>query len=175
MKKILLSVIVGVMLLASVGFVFAVKPSNAGTCVLANEDTVDRGFDEFGYNRCAHQFVGTCLSWHMGKFLSTEEQANVYCGIWADDKLKMKWNEEWDRGNAEDWLAPPYDAWLDNQWNGAAPGGSGEVWHYKIKWIADPENSQYPIWGQFETVMDQGTSEGEHFWLAHVTPTGYGA
>jgi hypothetical protein len=56
--------------------------------------------------------------------------------------------------------------------NGAVPGGSGEVWHYKIKWVG-PElegspcwvEGGYPIWGQFEVIMDHGTMGGEHMWF----------
>jgi len=46
------------------------------------------------------------------------------------------------------------DAWCTNEWNGAFPGGSGEVWHYKIIWVEpELENSLYwreggySIWG----------------------------
>lgn len=93
----------------------------------------------------------------------------------------MKWNAEWDRGKAEGWKNGPYDAWENNEWNGKVPGGSGEVWHYKIKWVGNcnadknliPEGG-YCIWGQFATIMDQGTADGEHFWFAHGVPTGYG-
>ena len=142
-----------------------------------------KGFDEFGYNKQARNFVGTCLSWHMGKFSSTEDQATAYCGDYSNDKLKMKWNAEWDRGNAEGWSDPNgYDAWEDNQWNGMFPGGSGETWHYKIKWIGPcgaygtpTTNGGYCIWGQFEVTMSHGTFEGQHFWDAHATPSGYGS
>jgi len=32
----------------------------------------------------------------------------------------------------------------------------------------------YPIWGQFEVIMDHGTAGGEHFWYALATPCGLG-
>ncbi len=91
----------------------------------------------------------------------------------------MKWNAEWDRGNAENWLNPPYRAWENNEWNGKVPGGSGSVWHYKIVWVgpctegATLANGGYCIWGQFAVIMDQGTSEGVHY-IAHGIPSGYG-
>ncbi len=92
----------------------------------------------------------------------------------------MKWNSEWDRGNEEGWSNPPYDAWENNEWNGQVDGGSGEVWHYKIKWVGtELENSDrwedggYAIWGQFEVIMSQGTADG-HFWDCHAIATGYG-
>lgn len=143
---------------------------------------IQAGFDEFGYNDTARNFVGTCKGWHMGKFASTEADAEAYCGIYTNDKLVMKWNAEWDRGNAEGWTDPDgYDAWMNNEWNGKKDG-SGEVWHYKIVWVGDyvqdpsvlPEGS-YGIWGQFAVLMDQGTAGGEHFWLTHGIPSGYGA
>ncbi len=147
-----------------------------------------RGFDEFGYNNNARNFVGTCRSWHMGKFNSNTAQAEVYCGVYSDDHLVMKWNAEWDRGNDEGWANPPYNAWTDNQWNGQA-AGSGEVWHYKIAWDAGcaagiaPENAQkgdgYCLWGPFAMLMSQGTIPGaehqEHIWDVLLKPAGYGA
>lgn len=128
-----------------------------------------------GYNWKANVFVGTGMQWCMQKF-DNEAWCTSYLGPYADDKLKMKWNAEWNRGNDKGWDNPPYDAWLDNQWNGMFSGGSGEVWHYKIKWVPDPENSEYPIWGQFETLMDHGTVKHVgHEWWGHVIPSGYGS
>jgi len=89
-----------------------------------------KGFDEFGYNDTARIFNGTGESWSLAKGLPAD-----YLGIYAPDKLIMKWNAEWDRGNAENWLNPPYAAWENNEWNGKVPGGSGAVWHYKIVWV----------------------------------------
>ena len=142
------------------------------------------GFDEYGYNTKARNFVGTCVSWGMGKYGWTETQAEAWCGIYANDKLVMKWNAEWDRGNDENWSNPPYDAWCDNKWNGMA-GGSGETWYYMNRWVGDcvnhpellPEGS-YCIWGQFEVTLSHGTYpvEGhvEHLWDAHAIPAGVG-
>lgn len=181
MKKIMITLFVISMLAVSVGFVFAAKPDNVGTCILANNDVVATGFDEYGYNRCAHQFVGTGMSWCMGKF-GNAAWCEANYGPWGDDKLKMKWNAEWDRGNVEDWNDGPYDAYLDNQWNGMVPSGSGETWHYMIKWIdgCGPDESPtndggYCIWGQFEVIMSHGTVGGEHIWDTHAIPSGYGA
>lgn len=145
-------------LLASVGFVVA------------------KGFDEFGYNRDARVFVGTGSSWCEagGSFPNC-------LGIYSNDKLKMKWNAEWDRGNAEGWTDSNYDAWLDNNWNGQVPSGSGETWQYKIKWDEGCRDNNIPstdggycIWGQFEVILSHGTVANEHFWDAHAIPTGFG-
>lgn len=134
------------------------------------------GFDEFGYNDNARIFNGA----------ADGVDRNLDGTVWGDatygvDHLNMKWNAEWDRGNDEGWANPPYEAHLDNKWNGAVPGGSGENWIYKIIWVGtELEESPYwreggyPIWGQFEVIMSQGTVAGEHFWDAHAIPTGYG-
>jgi hypothetical protein len=138
------------------------------------------GFDQYGYNRQARIFNGTGSSWCLARGAA----ANCL-GIYSPDKLVMKWNAEWDRGNAEDWLYPPYDAWENNEWNGNAAGGSGAVWHYKIVWVGDCDTDPslvpaggYCIWGQFATIMDQGIDPSYgpgHLWFAHANPTGYGS
>jgi hypothetical protein len=166
MKKIIFGAILSVFALAVVVVpAFAVKPA-------------DKGFNENGYNYNARIFVGA----------ADGVDKNLDETVWGDptyanDKLVMKWNAEWDRGNAEGWTDPEgYDAWENNEWNGAVPGGSGEVWHYKIKWVgSDLADSPrwveggYAVWGQFEVIMDHGTTGGEHVWYAHGIPTGYRA
>ena len=147
------------------------------------------GFDEFGYNNTARVFVGTYESWFMGKYGYTHEAAEVAGGIYAHDQIVMKWNAEWDRGNDELWANGPYAAWTTNEWNGKVGreweggkvAGSGEVWHYKIVWVGSKlEASPYwreggwPIWGQFEVIMDQGTAPGEHISYALAKPNGMG-
>lgn len=138
------------------------------------------GFDNYGYNDIARIFNGTGESWSLEKGLPAD-----YLGAYAKDKLVMKWNAEWDRGNAENWTNGPYDAWENNEWNGMVSGGSGAVWKYKIVWVGDynadpsliPEGG-YGIWGQFAVLMDQGKDPSYgpgHLWFAHAKPTGYGA
>jgi hypothetical protein len=80
------------------------------------------GFDEYGYNRKARIFVGTGMSWCMGK-VGDQAWCENYLGIYANDKLVMKWNAEWDRGNAENWANGPYGAWTDNEWKGSGRFG----------------------------------------------------
>jgi len=158
MKKLVLVVVVFVFLFAAVRTAFAT------------------GFDEFGYNYNARIFVGRADG--VDRVLDGKLWGDP---TYANDLVVMKWNAEWDRGNAEDWKNPPYAAWTDNEWNGAVPGGSGEVWHYKIIWVgSELENSPYwrdggyPIWGQFEVIMDQGTFDAEHIWSTHAIPCSYG-
>ncbi len=62
---------------------------------------VGAGFDEFGYNRTTRNFVGTGSQWCLSKFLPEN-----CLGIYSPDKLVMKWNAEWGRGNAEGWTDP---------------------------------------------------------------------
>jgi hypothetical protein len=133
------------------------------------------GFDQFGYNYKARVFVGAADG--VDKTLDGTVWGNP---TYANDHLVMKWNAEWDRGNAENWSNPPYQAWEDNEWNGKKDG-SGEVWHYKIVWVGSALESSpywkaggYPVWGQFEVLMDQGTDATGHFWFARGVPNGYG-
>lgn len=138
------------------------------------------GFNQYGYNYTARLFNGTGESWSLAKGLPAD-----YLGIYSPDKLVMKWNAEWDRGNAESWLNPPYGAWENNEWNGKVADGSGEVWHYKIVWVGDYgtdssliSDGGYGIWSQFEVIMDQGVDPNVgpgHLWFAHANPAGYGA
>ena len=118
------------------------------------------GFDEFGYNDGARIFNGTGESWSLAKGLPAD-----YLGDYAKDKLIMKWNAEWDRGNSEGWTdLNGYDAWLNNEWNGKVRGGSGETEIVKIKWVGaevceekSAADGGYCIWGQFEVLMDHYT------------------
>jgi len=134
------------------------------------------GFDEFGYNYQARVFVGKADG--VDRVL---DEAVWGDPTYANDMLVMKWSKAWDDARFRDasWTR---DAWCTNEWNGAVPGGSGEVWHYKIIWVG-PEleassywvKGGYAIWGQFETIMDHGTIVGEgHTWYAHATPSGLG-
>ena len=136
------------------------------------------GFDQYGYNRTARVFQGPASGWCLAR------GAPADClGIYSNDNLVMKWNAEWDRGNATHWLAGPYRAYLDNEWNGNVPGGSGWTEHFKAVWIGGNcgadytllPNGGYCIWGQFEAIFDRGMDPSHSPWiLAHATPAGYG-
>jgi hypothetical protein len=134
------------------------------------------GFDEFGYNYNARVFVGRADG--IDRTLDGKAWGDP---TYANDHLVMKWSKAWDdaRFNGAPWKP---DAWTDNEWNGMVPSGSGEVWHYKIIWVGpELQNSSYwreggyPIWGEFEVIMDHGVVPGEHFWYALAAPCGYGA
>lgn len=133
------------------------------------------GFDEFGYNYQARLFNGKADG--VDRVLDGTVWGD---STYANDHLVMKWSKAWDdaRFNGAPWTP---DAWEDNEWNGAVPGGSGEVWHYKIIWVdSDLESSQYwqpggyAIWGEFEVIMDQGVAAGAHIWFTHAVPNGLG-
>ncbi|MGB9673968.1 MAG: hypothetical protein ACPL3P_07500, partial [Anaerolineales bacterium] len=105
------------------------------------------GFDEFGYNYTARIFVGQADG--VDRVLDGQMWGDP---TYASDHLVMKWSKAWAdaRFNGAPWTC---DAWEDNEWNGAVPGGSGEVWHYKIVWVGTGlKNSPcwreggYPVW-----------------------------
>lgn len=145
------------------------------------------GFDQFGYNYRAKNFVGTGSEWCQGKLGMSPNDCDAYMDPYHNDRLKMKWSQAWDdaifgpNGVREDGDELPWTsgAWTDNQWNGMKDG-SGEVWHFKIKWVGTCPNGELGpnggdcIWGQFETLMDHGTFDGEHSWYGHAIPAGYG-
>ena len=136
------------------------------------------GFDEFGYNYQARTFVGKADG--VDRVLDGKVWGDP---TYANDHLVMKWSKGWDdaRFHGKPWTP---DAWEDNEWNGRCPGGSGQVWHYKIIWVGpELENSLYwreggySIWGQFEVIMDQGSDPNmgpRHIWYAHAIPNGFG-
>lgn len=151
--------------------------SKGGTCVLANNTIATTGFDMLGYNRCAGLFNGPA-----------DGVDGVLDGkLWginpgyANDHLVMKWNAAWDVCNANHSPVNCAGAWINNEWNGKVPGGSGERWVYKIKWVGlcGAEGTPTPdggscIWGEYEVVFSQGTVGNQHFWEIHAKPTGYG-
>lgn len=157
----------------------ATLAAKGGTCTLANGNVASTGFDAYGYNRCAHIFNG---SWG-GYCTEPKRNAEPDCyGVLRTTKLIMKWNEEWDRGNAEKWLKPPYAAYLDNEIRGNYLDGTPFSEHFKTRWDAGCVSSRGTvsgnggscIWGRFEVLMDHGKEAGEHLWWAKLTPAGYG-
>jgi hypothetical protein len=152
------------------------------TLLVATPALGQSGFDQYGYNDTARVFVGTAWDWGYARGW-VDDEITAYFGPYVNDKIVMKWNAEWDRGNNENWDNPPYKAWTNNEWNGMN-GGSGAVWHYKIVWVgdynADPSvipDGAYGIWGEFAVIMDQGIDpniEPGHIWFSHASPAGYG-
>src|SRR3989304_316073 len=100
------------------------------------------GFDEFGYNYNARVFVGPA-----------DGVDRVLDGmVWGDptyanDHLVMKWSKAWDdaRFHGGPWTP---DAWVNNEWNGNVPGGSGESEIVKIKWVGLPCDETNENWSE---------------------------
>lgn len=168
MKKFILSLSVVGLLLG----VLAI-PALAGEISLSNQG--NGGFDQFGYNYQARIFVGKADG--VDRVLDGKVWGDP---AYASDHLVMKWSKAWDdaRFNGAPWTS---DAWTTNEWSGMAPDGSQSVWHYKIIWVgASLQNSPYwrpggyPIWGEFEVIMDQGQDQSGHAWYALATPNGLG-
>lgn len=166
MKKTILALFVASVLLLSAAAVFAA------------------GNGWSGYNYNARVFVGTGEQYCMQKYdgnSAGQDSCKNYLKGYLNDKITMKWNEAWDTCND---VGDCTGAWTDNEWNGKFPGGSGEVWHYKIQWVdysCGADGTQLPdggycIWGNYEVLMSHGTVGGEHIWEAngHAIPTGYG-
>lgn len=135
------------------------------------------GFDQYGYNYDARLFVGDVSGWCAQKNLASDCQGTNY----TNDHLVMKWSKSWDDARFHGAVWTP-EAWISNEYNGRSPGGSGEVWHYKMIWVGPTlETSQYwrdggyPIWGEFEVIMDQGSNNEGHVWGTHAIPNGYGS
>ncbi len=155
MKKILLSIL-------------AVMVLTAGTAFAVGNGWI-------GYHK-NNIFVGTGQQWCDQKYPAWPGCYD-YLGASVNDKITMKWNEAWDECNAG---GDCEGAWTDNEWNGKLKGGSGYVWHYKIKWIGSCNEGEtlpdggYCIWGSYEVLMDQGAGPNGHEWVAKATPNGYG-
>ena len=173
MKR-LIAIVVAVVLLLAVAVpapVMADKPA-------------DKGFDEYGYNYQARLFNG--LADGVDRVLDGTVWGDP---TYANDHLVMKWSKGWDDArfgpdgirDSGDELPWGPGAWEDNEWNGMVPGGSQEVWHYKIIWVGSEletsaywRDGGYPVWGEFEVILSQGVMDGEHIWETHATPSGYG-
>ena len=142
--------------------------------ILATTPADAGGFNQFGYNYGARIFSGPADG------VDRTLDGKVYGDpTYAKDHLVMKWSQAWDDarfGNAP-WTT---DAWLNNEWNGNVPGGSGWTELVKIVWVGDCSGPNfrpggYCLWGEFEAISDHGTDPTHsHLWYAHATPTGYG-
>ena len=176
MKRLLIGLIIVAFLMASVGTVMA-KPA--------------------GYNWKAKVFVGTGMQYceqRLEEFNKAACEAAIEED--ADDHLVMKWSKAWHmavfgpdniRGGSDtlswsDAVDQYGSAWVNNQWNGMVPDGSGGSYHSKIVWIGTPCNEENPnwrdggecIWGQMEIIHKQGKDSSGHWWGPHGIPSGYG-
>lgn len=135
------------------------------------------GFDQFGYNYAAMIFVGNADG--VDRTLDGMVWGDP---TYANDHLVMKWNKAWDdaRFNGAPWTCA---AWVDNEWNGRLPSGTGWTEHTKIIYVGPALSASncwheggFPIWGSFEILMDQGLdpSTNSHVWYTLANSPGYG-
>lgn len=122
------------------------------SCGPGNGENVG-GFDELGYNETANIYVG------VADCVDGTADSTVYGDpTYANDLLIMKSSESWPDSTDS-------STWLNNNWNGQKPGGSGENWHYKIDantgCIATDGSC---IWNDYELIQSHGTSGGVHIW-----------
>ena len=175
----------------SVAAVSSSMSAKGGNCTIPGKGVVPTGFDEFGYNRCAGNFVGLLGGWCadygrgwdcLGLNSAGVADFKVY-NSYAKDHLVMKWNAAWDACNADYTPENCAGAWTDNQFNGMLPGGSRTTEHVKIVWIGGDCGADYTkladggycVWNAYEALMDQGKGDdGVRYMLAHAAPSGYG-
>ncbi len=134
------------------------------------------GFDQYGYNYQSRLFVGA----------ADGVDRTLDGTVWGDptyarDHLVMKWSKAWDDARFHNavWTC---NAWIDNEWNGMVPGGSGFTEHTKIVWVGSTLSASacwrdggVSIWGDFEIIFDQGQDPNlGHQWYTHAVPSGYG-
>lgn len=131
-------------------------------------NTVQVGYDQWGYNYQAHMFNGLAVNYTRPSTPATE-------GL---DNLIMKWSDEWisnldcnndsklDRGlNKETGTADGVSkGWLTNHYEGDYEGTDGELHHYtyfcKIVWVGPaPSGGTDPwagkrIWGVYAIIEE---------------------
>ena len=181
-------VIIG--LLVSTMGAAAAQPSSCatiadGTIQDSAGNTVQLGYDQFGYNYQAHMFNGTYDS-------SDRTLDGTYwgdnTGEYADDSLIMKWSDAWlanvdcngdgklDRGlGTEGYTTNTSRGWLTNQNVGDYTLG-GAVQHYtyfaKIVWVGAGGS----LWGEYQIILEvlNDPAAGDHGVGTKVGAPGFG-
>lgn len=125
-------------------------------------NTVVLGFDQFGYNYQAHQFVGTYDS-------SDRVLDGKYWGSavdYADDMLMMKWSDDWlasvdcngdgllDRGLVNGVVGGVSLGWLTNHVNGDYIDTNGVAQHYTDFTKIGYTGPGGGLWGVYTILMD---------------------
>lgn len=179
MKK-LLVLLIGLMLVMSVGLVMAKGPGGKG-----DGDYVTNGYDLWGYNYGANMFNGMYCDYQRGGSFKTSCEAGPY----SNDYLKMKWSDEWMTTKCgPDAQGRPTQrgcdvktcectgssgvpgAWLTNHisWYDA----DGKKYEYFTKIVYNPDNcpAEYKIWGPYCIIQEvEGGLLGNY-----VKPVGLG-
>jgi hypothetical protein len=174
MDKLSVVVVVLLVIVASLGFVFATKDvlSKSFSCtkiksgeLLASDGSViETGYDKWGYNYQAHMFNG--------KYCDAYRDA-AWCQQYKDDNLRMNWNDDWLANSDCDgdglldrhYWHPTYigsGAWLTNHQNGEYVQ-DGEIcrWNYFVKIVAVPTDAENVdgVW-----YLADGTELGPVIW-----------
>ena len=167
----------------------------AGVLQTSDGDTIQTGYDQWGYNYQAMMFNG---------YYCDAYRDAAWCQAYADVQLSMKWNDAWlDNVDCDD------DGLLDRHYGFASSIGSGawetnhmygtyeqggEVceWDYFVKIVAAPADATLDagmwiaadgtpigpvIWGEFVTIQEVENDpcagiEGVKF--NNEAPTGFG-
>jgi hypothetical protein len=145
----------------------------SGTLVNSANETLQTGYDVWGYNYGARIFNGT--------YCDAYRDAS-WCQEWADVELIMKWNDAWlsDSDCDGDHLLDRHHgyssyrgsgAWLTNHQSGTYEGPNGRTcrWTYFVKIVAAPADATLQqgtwldgsgdeigpaIWGDFAVVQE---------------------
>lgn len=136
-----------------------------GTLLTSAGETIEPGYDSWGYNYQAHMFNGG--------YCDAYRDA-LWCQQWADDELLMKWNDAW-LSNADCDGDAKLDrhygftsyigsgAWETNHQKGVYTGAEGQqcTWEYFVKIIAAPADADLiaGIW-----YAPDGTEIGSVIW-----------
>ena len=134
-----------------------------------------------GFNQCGYNYVARVFS---GPADGAERilDGTVYTDpTYANDHLVMKWDTAWDACNAHGYNDPNYclGAGVTNEWNGMVPGDGpvtervktiriGSLAYDGPWWVV----GRCSIWGNYETIMDQGMVNSQDEVWAFVAPNG---
>jgi len=155
----------------------------SGALLNSAGETIETGFDIWGYNYQARLFNGT--------YCDAYRDA-AWCQPWANDELAMKWNDAWlsnqdcdGDGKLDRHLGfASYigsGAWLTNHQKGTYLDGNGkrQRWEYFVKIVAAPSDAIQSggivyaadgseigpvIWGEFAVIQEvyNDTGTGNH-------------
>lgn len=117
----------------------------SGTLVDSQGNTIETGYDSWGYNYQAHIFNGGYCDAYRNA---------AWCQAWAEDELIMKWNDAWISNkdcDGDGLLDRHYGfdsyigsgAWLTNHQSGTYVNDDGDTchWTYFVKIIAVPADA----------------------------------
>ena len=135
---------------------------SSGTITDSFGNTLQTGFDEFGYNYQAHLFLGTYDS-------SDRQWGNGYWGDqtsdYVDDVLMMKWSDEWlanvdcngdgklDRGLVNGTVGGISKCWITNHVFGDYPVTEADEANYVYFVKIGYTGPGSPLWGSYTEIQ----------------------